>query len=107
MTVVVNKKFGAAVNPPPLTVTSAERLALLKGRARPQLAPHLRPEGSREAHVHKFVETMRERRIEHISERLNTAQAKLRHDTAKSANTGRAKAGFNYSAKTNDNQRNR
>jgi hypothetical protein len=67
-------------------VTAAELQLLEKGRERPVLETHLTLGGTGEQEVHTQVAQQRETRIQHIKDRLEGSQRKLRKDFRDSSN---------------------
>ena len=87
--------FRGAAYEPPQTVSAQERLKLMRDRARPAPQQHLRPKGIDHAAIDHDAEKRRERRINHIENRLKVTRLGMNRDRMKAVNKGRAKAGFN------------
>ena len=92
--------FRGANYEPPQTVTAQERLQLMRERAKPAPQQHLKPKGVDHARIDYTAMRLKERRINHIDTRLKVASLGMNRDHLKALNKGRAKAGFNQSART-------
>lgn len=77
--------------------TRAELLRRLKERQTPKPGMNLTPGGRTEIDTKRRLEALREKRIEHLADRLTAARETLRQDHSKAGLAGRARADFDRS----------
>lgn len=85
------KEFGSAASG---IVTKAELEQRIAARPKPRVELHLTPSGSEAVNVRRSIDHDRERRIQHLDERLQKAREKLEKGHGLALQRGRAKQDF-------------